>query len=247
MLLRRLLVTLLFGAPGFTTNTRATDRSRALALRADQSPAVALTNAKRFASDFLLSLHVVVALTLRQVAPHSGSSPIPSITYTCLIGVRQIDANQIIGYLTPATSGTAVKLQASAVNAVVATFKIPLGVTSQNGMLVYDTSTGLVLAGLTSLHVNQAMYGTSPNYVTLSSVDPPSDTPPTYEKGYFQSSIWSSRYNIGSQILTTKWVNPNGAAIDLNVDVYIYSFIRLTGKALGEAGLRRGRFECVGF
>ncbi|KAK7058078.1 hypothetical protein R3P38DRAFT_2844282 [Favolaschia claudopus] len=196
MLLQRLLIALIFGALGFSANAIAPPK-----IRADQSPAVALTNAERFAL---------------------GLPPLPPRRriYTCLIGLRQTSNNQFMGYLTPATSRNAIRLQTSAVNALVSTFKIPIGVTSQSGMLVYDTSNGLVLAGLATSSTNPLMWTTLYNYVTLSSLEPPSDTPPSYTNGYFESAIWS--YDIGTQILTPQWVNPAGAptaVINLNADV----------------------------
>ncbi|KAK7033736.1 hypothetical protein R3P38DRAFT_2914620 [Favolaschia claudopus] len=215
MLLQRLLVAVvIFGALGFSANAIAPPK-----IRADQSPAVAVTNAERFALG-LPPLPPRRPATPRQVAPRSGSSPVPLITYTCLIGVRQTSNNQFMGHLTPATSRNAIRLQTSAVNALVSTFKIPIGATSQSGMLVYDTSNGLVLAGLSTSSTNPLMWPTLYNYVTLSSLEPPSDTPPSYTNGYFESAIWS--YDVATQILTPQWVNPVNApiaVINLNADV----------------------------
>ncbi|KAK7013750.1 hypothetical protein R3P38DRAFT_3206311 [Favolaschia claudopus] len=266
MLPQCLVVALLFGTLGFSTNAIADSPLR---IRADQSAAVAVTNAERFAlglpplpprrrmyrlSPSSFQLHISpIAPTPRQIAPRSGSSPVPSITqvsplrkYTCLIAVRQINNNVFLGYLTPATSGQAVKLQTSVVNAVVGTFKMPIGVASPGGMLVYDTSNGLVLAGLSAfnVNVNKPMSAASINYVTLSSVDPPSDTPPTFEQGYFQSAIWS--YNVVTRILSPQWINPDGTVINLNIDVYSFSDLHLTARSVLALGVRRVRFECAG-
>ncbi|KAK7058094.1 hypothetical protein R3P38DRAFT_3169607 [Favolaschia claudopus] len=239
MLLRRLLVALFFGALGFSTNAIADSPPTRLPKSARTNLPLWLSPMpKDLPSDFLRSLRVVVcimfhppAATPRQVAPRSGSSPIPLLTYPCLIGVRQINNNQFMGYLTPATSRNAITVQTSAVNALVGAFKIPVGVTSQSGMLVYDMSSGLVLGGLSTTSAHQPMSNGLSTYVTLTSLDPPSDTPPTYTNGFFEWAIWS--YNVGIQILTPQWVNPDGTMINLNVDVMPNGvIIRLTGRSL---------------
>ncbi|KAK7058075.1 hypothetical protein R3P38DRAFT_1193154 [Favolaschia claudopus] len=234
MLLQPILIALIFGALGFSTNAIAPPK-----IRADQSPAVALTNAERFALG-LPPLPPRRPATPRQVAPRSGSSPLPLITYTCLIALRQTSNNQILGYIRPVTtSGSQLNLQSSAVNALVGTFKIPIGVTSQSGLLVYDTSTGFVLVGRSIIPVIQQIMSPSLNdYVILASLDL------AYETSYFESAIWS--YDVGSKILTPQWVNPDGAVINLNADVFAGGYIRLTGSLVVPSNVKRVRFECVG-